>query len=181
MPDRDVQVHPKDRRDGADGRFWRGWGLALAGSGLLVLLATLPPFVGEGARAALMQAFSAACHQMPERSPHLHGVVLAVCHRCYGIYWGLPLAALLFLWLRRWDRRLGPAAPWLVPLSLVPPGLDWLGDVVGLWVNTPWSRLLTGGVFGLVAGYYLARALVELFTKRTAQAARSEQPASGVS
>jgi hypothetical protein len=41
--------------------------------------------------------------------------------------------------------------------------VDWLGGVLGLWINTPASRFLTGGFFGLVAGYFLARALVSLF------------------
>ena len=142
--------------------------LAFGGSLLLVVLATLPPFLDPGVRLFLVRAFSGVCHQIADRSPHLLGVPLAVCHRCYGIYWGLPLAALAFLALSRWDGRISRAARWLVPASLVPPGADWLGDVLGLWTNTPLSRFLTGAVFGLVAGYFLARALSELFVERRA-------------
>jgi len=140
-----------------------GWGVTLAATGLLVLLATLPPFVGEEARRVLMRGFSAVCHQIPPRSPHIDGVALAVCHRCYGIYWGLPLAVLAFLVLYRWDAWFQRYAALVVALSLVPPGVDWLGDVLGFWLNTPHSRLATGGVFGLVAGYYLTRAVVDVF------------------
>lgn len=162
--------HARSSRDGA---LRRGWLLAVGVGFVLVGLASLPPFVGAEAREMLMAAFAPVCHQMPARSPHWHGVALAVCHRCYGIYWGLPLAALGFLALRRWDHVLGRRAGLVLLLALVPMGIDWGGDVAGLWTNTPVTRLLTGGVFGLAAGYYLARALVDLMVQRQAAALRA--------
>ena len=144
-------------------RFWWGWGLALALTGLLLVLATLPPFVGHGWRTLLMQGFSAACHQIPERSPVVGGVPLAVCHRCYGIYWGLPLAALVFLGLTRWGAFLNRYAGLVLLGALIPTSLDWLLGALGFWHNTPLSRLATGGLLGLAAGYYLARALSQVF------------------
>jgi uncharacterized membrane protein len=140
-----------------------GWSLAFVGSTVLLVLATMPAFVGDELRSLLMLAFSGACHQIAERSPHLAGVQLAVCHRCYGIYLALPLAALAFLYLRRWDAPLNSLAPVLICVALLVPGVDWLGDVFGLWRNTAPSRLLTGAFFGLVAGYFLSRALAGLF------------------
>jgi len=140
-----------------------GWSLAFVGSTILLVLATMPALVGEGFRTLLMLAFSGACHQIAERSPHLAGVQLAVCHRCYGIYLALPLASVAFLYLRRWDARLNRLAPVLICVALMVPGVDWLGDVFGLWQNTAPSRLLTGAFFGLVAGYFLSRALTSLF------------------
>ena len=60
---------------------------------------------------------------------------------------------------RRWDaalrRHLGP----LLLLAALPAAVDWGGDLVGLWLNTPASRYVTGGLFGVVAGMCLARAL----------------------
>lgn len=147
-------------------RAWVGWSLAFGLTLLVLVLVMLPPFLGEGPRYLLMRFFSALCHQIPERSPHLHGVSLAVCHRCLGIYGGLPLAALAFLAVARWDDRISRAARFLIPASLIPPGADWLGGALGLWTNTPATRVLTGAVFGLVAGYFLTRALVELFAPR---------------
>ena len=82
-------------------------------------------------RELLMAAFAPLCHQLPARSPHLLGEPLAVCHRCYGIYWGLPLAGLLFLALRRWDRLLYGRARWVLGAALLPMTLDWGGDVLG--------------------------------------------------
>lgn len=156
----EMTAHPA-RRSGA---FWRGWALAMSMGVVLVGMATLPPFVEPAAREALMQAFAPVCHQLPARSPEVGGVPLAVCHRCYGIYWGLPLAALAFLLLARWDGVMGRRAPWLLALAAVPAGVDWLLGVLQVWENTPLSRVTTGLVFGLVAGVYLARAFSQLFT-----------------
>jgi len=124
-------------------------------------MATLPPFVNPGIRVLILQAFSATCHQIPERSPHINGVVLAVCHRCYGFYAGLLLAAVGFLLLHRWDRTIARMTVLLVAFSVIVPGTDWFVDWIGWWSNTPWSRALTGGLFGLVAGYFFARAFMK--------------------
>lgn len=139
------------------------WALVLIATALLVLVVTLPPFVGMKPRLVIMQVFSHACHQMPARSPHIDGVQLAVCHRCYGIYWGLPLAVLGFLALRRWDPFIDRHARFIILAALIIPAIDWGLDVVGFWHNTPLSRIATGGLFGLMAGYFLARAFVHSF------------------
>ena len=137
------------------------WYLVLAGTGLLLLLVSLPPLAGEGLRGLLMHGFSFVCHQLPDRSPHLGGVALAVCHRCYGVYWGLLLGALGYPFLRQAAAFRSRYAHLLLPAALLPPGVDWLAGLLGLWVNTPLSRILTGSIFGLAAGYFLARAVVE--------------------
>lgn len=133
--------------------------LLSAGLGVLVVLATLPPFVSEAAAEALMAAFAPVCHQLPGRSPHIDGTALAVCHRCYGAYLGLLGGSLVFLLSR------GNALPSLKPLLIlvvaaVPGVIDWSGDVVGLWTNAPISRMITGGWFGLLAGMLLASAVL---------------------
>ncbi len=148
--------------------FWWTWVLAFLGSGMLVVLVTLPPFVGTDLRAMLMQGFSTVCHQIPSRSPQLHGVPLAVCHRCYGIYLGLPFAIVGMLVLYRWDAFFYRRAPWLLSGALLPLGLDWSGDVLGLWTNTPHSRMVTGLLFGMVAGYYVGRGMIEVALQRYA-------------
>lgn len=132
--------------------------LAAACMALLVLLSAATPYLSPPARALLMDGFSLVCHQLPSRSPHIEGVQLAVCHRCFGIYWGFLLGALCLGLFRPPVGLLDRYAPYLVGASLIPLGIDWGGDFLGWWVNTPLSRLLTGGVFGIVAGCYLARA-----------------------
>lgn len=161
---------------GRSRRFYWGWGLGLGLVTLVVGLISLPPFVGTGAREVLMQGFASVCHQIPERSPALGGVPLAVCHRCFGIYVGLPLAMLLFLGLARWDPLLDRYARWILPLALVPAAVDWLLGVLHIWENTPLSRTATGLLVGLVGGLYLARAFGQLFQARPKPAAGAEAP-----
>lgn len=144
--------------------FVYGWLLAAGLMALVFVLVLLPPFVNNTVRAGLMGGFSMVCHQLPERSPHLLGVALAVCHRCFGIYVGLLLAAVAFVVLWRWEPVLNRYAKYLLGLSLVPLALDWGFHVLGWWINTPGSRAVTGGLFGLVAGCYVARAMVQLTT-----------------
>lgn len=127
------------------GHFWGGWGLAVLGAALVVGLTVLPPFVGPGWRVALMQAFDGVCHQLAERSPHWHGVQLAVCDRCFGIYTGLLAGTLSYPLFRRWDATLKRHLAPLLLLAALPAAIDWGGDFVGLWLNTPVSRFVTGG------------------------------------
>jgi uncharacterized membrane protein len=151
------------------GRFVRtGWIAAIGLTLLVVLLATLPPFVPEFFRAMLMVAFDPVCHQMPDRSFHIHGEQLAVCHRCYGVFVGLVIGAILLPFAGKWDAVLYRRAGVVLLIAILIPGTDWMGTIVGLWSNTAWSRSLTGAVFGTAAGYYFARALAQAFRSNPA-------------
>jgi len=152
-----------------------GWWVAFAGTLVIALLAMSPPVLGGGARDIVMSMFSGVCHQLSGRSPHVDGVQLAVCHRCAGIYWGLPAAALVFaLTLRAAPirRHVARGAPLLLIAAAMPAGIDWALDVVGLWPNTPVSRVLTGAGFGLGAGWFLVRATSEAGSDTTGAPAR---------
>lgn len=151
-------MHRKDRR-------WAGWILAAGFVWMIFGLVMAPPFVGEGLRHAIMLGFSEICHQIPGRSPHIQGVQLAACDRCFGMYAALAAAPFLALGLRPWNSWIERHAKYLVAGSLIVLATDWGGDIVGLWTNTPWSRALTGAVFGCVAGYFLVCAIISLMAK----------------
>jgi hypothetical protein len=38
--------------------------------------------------------------------------------------------------------------------------------MLGFWTNTPVSRMITGGILGLFAGYFLVAAIVDAFVAR---------------
>ncbi len=133
--------------------------LAAGATGLLLLLVSLPPFVSPSIRALLMGAFAPVCHQLPDRSFWIEGVQLAVCQRCYGIYAGLFLGALLLPALGARARSIYRWAPLMLGVALLPPALDWGLQLVQLWQNTPFTRTLTGLWFGLGAGLLLAATL----------------------
>ncbi|NNE45581.1 MAG: DUF2085 domain-containing protein [Rhodothermales bacterium] len=129
--------------------------------GVLVAGSFLPPLVSDSWRGLIMSGYRPVCHQLPGRSFHFAGEQIALCHRCVGIWGALPVAILLFAGLRRWDRCLSNRAGLAILLSLAPLGIDWAGDFAGIWHNTPASRLITGAIFGLVAGYFLARVVIK--------------------
>ena len=149
-------------RPNAGRRFWAGWTIALGATLLLVVLATLPPFVGEEARTLIMRAFAPLCHQLPDYSPHVRGVQLGVGHRMYGIFGGLAFGTLAFLGLRRWDDVVDRHAALVLGVAAAPMVLDWTMNMTSWWTKTPVSRSATGLLFGVAAGYFLARALVNL-------------------
>lgn len=142
-------------------QFWTAWGTALGVALLPALLATLPPFLGPDGRALIMRAFAPLCHQIPARSPHLMGTQLAVGHRVYGILLGLALGSLTFPLHIQWDDLFHRRAPRILAATALPMALDWTLGWLGLWANTPLSRMATGGLFGMVAGYILTRAIVQ--------------------
>ncbi|MBC7236556.1 MAG: DUF2085 domain-containing protein [Chloroflexi bacterium] len=121
--------------------------------------------------------FRPLCHQLPERSFFLFGpravyslealshaagglvpqrwvgnsaigFKIAVCQRDVAIYAAMTLAGLAFYPLRRTLRPL--PLRWFLAL-LLPMAIDGFGQLFGLWVSTWWSRVLTGGLFGLAA------------------------------
>ncbi len=136
--------------------------MALAGTAALAVLAALPAVVGGTLGAAIHHAFSVACHQIADRSPHIAGEPIALCHRCSGILAGLVLGIALVPLasdaLRNLANR-GAQARWLL-LAAVPTAVDWALGALGVWANTPGSRVLTGLVFGLAAGVMVGANLV---------------------
>ena len=144
------------------------WGGAFVVGAVVLGLALLPPFVSPMVRAVLMEGFSSLCHQIPGRSPHLHGVQLAICDRCLGIYLGGLAGVGLGPWgahFWRWVRQ-----QHLLPLLLflVPMGIDWMAPVLGLWESVPMSRGITGGVAGAGgAGFLVSQMVLEERRTRT--------------
>lgn len=135
-------------------------GIAWVGSFLLMailpVLASVPPWLSEPSRLALMHVFDPFCHQIAERSLHIQGVQLAVCHRCYGILIGLVVGPVIALIFRAWS---GENARIFVIASLLPLTLDWGLSVLNIWHDTAGSRFFTGAIFGMVAGVLVSRAM----------------------
>ena len=130
--------------------------LLLISSSLVFLLLMLPPFLSFEWRYVVMEAFSAVCHQMPERSFHIAETSLAVCHRCTGIYAGIPMAMATAFMIDLKDVFGKKTWGLVLFASLGIMGLDWGLSVVGLYENTLHSRVATGLLFGMAAGAYLA-------------------------
>lgn len=142
-----------------------------------LIIVVSPPFLGDAGAWVVTRALALFCHQLPDRTLAIDGTYLAVCHRCLGIYAALAVATAGYRVLRRYDAFLGPHAGGVLAVSVMPPGIDWLGGAMELWANTPESRIATGAIFGVAAGYYLARAFADALSPSPSSAAASGEEA----
>ena len=134
------------------------WCVVVAGALLVVGLVLLAPlalargFTLPGV--AVYRAFSAACHQTPERSFYLAGFPLAVCARCAGLYAGFAAGVVLYPLARPLGRAAAPARLWLL-LAALPTTIDFALGLSGVWENTHLSRFSTASVLGAAAALYV--------------------------
>jgi len=57
----------------------------------------------------------------------------------------------------------------------MPAFLDWGGGIIGVWTNTPSTRVVTGLIMGTAAGYFLTAAIADSFIgKENRKRAREE-------
>ena len=132
-------------------------------------MAAAPIFASNGITdisAYIYTVFSFICHQNPERSYHLLGNPIAVCARCFGVYFGLFLGFIVYVMFIKVDDIEPPSRIWLV-LSLIPIGIDWTLGFFGIWENTHLSRFVTGGILGTICTMYLVPAFVEIRRNQT--------------
>ncbi len=149
------------RRDALTSRQVLWLASAALGLSALVGVAFLPPFLEAGSAELVMAGYRKVCHQLPSRSFQIDGTPAALCHRCTGIWGAAAIAVTLFAGLRRFDGLVGRSPGVAIVLSLVPLAVDWVADFLGFWDNTAASRLTTGAIFGITAGYFLARVIVK--------------------
>jgi hypothetical protein len=105
------------------------------------------PLLNSGPLYAL---FSMICHQMPERSWHIHGEPLGVCIRCTSISFGFVIGVL---------SGGTPKAPWF----------KWaLAISIGEWLLLDWEflRALSGVALGLTAAPIVCAGVDEMLVER---------------
>ena len=140
--------------------------LASAVWGFFCVLILVPPILASRnfhiAAAGIYLCFSRICHQAPGRVFTLSGYLLAVCHRCSGIYLGFFLGSFLRNpWMHR---SLGSRRNWILAAAAL-LALDALAPSCGLWTNTPGTRFCTGLLFGIVASSLLVQGIAEFLTE----------------
>ncbi|MCA1594427.1 MAG: DUF2085 domain-containing protein, partial [Acidobacteria bacterium] len=137
---------------------WGAWLMAATWALLFVGAIVLAPWAHAHGHTFLSQViyngFSAACHQMPERSFHAGGFPLAVCARCFGLYVGGAAGVLFYPLARGLTRRDAPARVWLL-LAALPTTVDFALGFFGVWENTHLSRFLTAVLLGAVAAFFI--------------------------
>lgn len=143
---------------------YRAWAVAVAIVLVWVAAVVAAPWAresGVGLAGPIYSFFSYICHQLPDRSLHLGSEPLAVCSRCFGVYFGLLIGLLAYPFWRRVEDVDPLPRTWLF-LSLVPITIDWSLTIFGIWENTHLSRFLTGLALGVACATYIVPAVVEI-------------------
>ncbi len=137
----------------------------LVSLGWLAGIFAAPVLMADGHPLSAMiiyRGLSAICHQIPDRSFHLHGFPLAVCSRCTGIYVGFVIGLMVYPFVRSLRESTMPSRNWLIAAG-VPMLIDFGGGFLGLFNNTFPSRAATGALAGAAAAFYLLPAFISIF------------------
>lgn len=140
-----------------------------------VLLLGAAPLLPGYAAAALYGVGSFICHQIPERSFHLAGFQLPVCARCFGLYFGAAVGALVYVPTSRRGRpglaalvATGAAKPTLV-IAAAPTVVTVFLEMAGLWSPGNVTRAVAALPAGAAAAFVVMSALATLHYDGCAQ------------
>jgi len=134
------------------------YGLVLSMSALLVVIALGGGFFNQpGLWFDHWQhkAFNGLCHQDPQRSFWINGSPMAVCSRCFGIYSALFSAWLAFPLIPNLLQSINGYKRWLLTVVLCINIIDVIGNFLGLWQNTLFSRFALGTLVGVSAVFVI--------------------------
>jgi len=89
------------------------------------------------------------CHQKSERSFFINNNQMPFCSRCTGIWAGIAFGLGFILFFKiNLDKRFF----YLLIISVIPIGVDGIGQLLGFWQSTNIIRLSTGLFIGFIAG-----------------------------
>jgi uncharacterized membrane protein len=139
----------------------------------LTAIIAAPLLASSTLSSSIYTFFSYICHQISDRSLHIAGHQMAVCSRCFGVYFGL-LAGLLVYPLWRPVDEIDPLPRFWLFVSLIPIAVDWSLTIFGIWENTHLTRFITGSILGATCATYIVPALVEIVRNLSAKRRRAD-------
>jgi len=106
------------------------------------------------------------CHQKAERSFILNENQMPFCSRCTAIWMGMTIGiGLLVFYTITLDNRFLI----LAIISLIPIGIDGMGQLLGFWESSHLSRVITGSFVGIITGMALGIIIDELKTLKKSE------------
>lgn len=142
------------------------WGAATFLTALWIFLILIAPIAETNdlmsVSSPIYKFCSYICHQIPARTYFLGNQPLAVCSRCFGIYFGLFGGFILYPFLRPIQESELLPRIWLF-LAMIPMLIDWSLGFFEIWENNHLSRFLTGLILGAACAVFIVPALVEIF------------------
>ena len=128
----------------------------------LIISAPIAKYYGfTGFADSIYWFFSHLCHQISERSYHIHAYQFAVCARCFGFYGGFLLGIVIYPFIRQLNNTDSFPRIWLF-LAMIPMGVDWSLGYFNIWENTHLSRTVSGGILGSACALFNVPAIVEI-------------------
>lgn len=101
------------------------------------------------------QAFQQLCHQLPSRSFWIGGQPMAVCSRCFGIYASFALSWIFMPLIGyQLDINIKENAI-LLAVTIILNAVDVMGNFLGFWENTLFSRFFFGAGVGTAVVIFL--------------------------
>ena len=150
---------------------WTAPGLAAIAVAWLLLI-TVAPVVWVPLAAVVYAVGSLICHQLADRSFHLHGTQLPVCARCFGLYFGAAIGAVGAITAFGRDTRVTHPSAWIATAVAAAPTAVTLTLMfaLGLWLegrifpltfdlSQPLVGLAAIADLGIGAPYFLAKFL----------------------
>lgn len=110
---------------------------------------------------SLYSFFGHVCHQISRRSFHIYDQPFAVCARCFGFYAGFLIGIGVYPFFRPPENTDSFPRFWLFA-TMIPIAVDWSLTYFGVWENTHFSRLVTGGILGAACAFFIVPALAEI-------------------
>ncbi|MEM2169409.1 MAG: DUF2085 domain-containing protein [Candidatus Bathyarchaeia archaeon] len=94
---------------------------------------------------------------MSERSFFINGNQMPVCARCFGLFIGIPFGIMLSFIIRiSVDEKIHKKILTALLAGYTPLLVDSIGQIVGLWISTNLTRVVTGAVAGTSFGLILS-------------------------
>ncbi len=109
--------------------------------------------------AALYDFYHRICHQLGSHSLHIADESLGVCARCTAIYFGFLLGVLVYPIMRNVSSTRLPSRVLMIGAA-VPMLVDVVAGLAGVHTVTITTRLITGGMFGVVLPFFILPACV---------------------
>ncbi len=131
-------------------------------------LIVLPVFITSDSPAtkSVFAFFSLICHQLDSHSLHVNGQAMAVCARCSAVYFGFLMSVIL-LPVFRVNEINNQRIWWFI--ALLPMVVDVACHIAGLHESTWLTRVITGGFFGIIAGWILIPLLISVIVPNEKQ------------
>jgi len=107
------------------------------------------------------------CHQKSERSFFINGNQMPFCSRCTAIWVGLAVGLFVMLFYKI---ELNQRFLFIIIFSLVPIGVDGVGQLIGFWESSNLSRVITGLIIGVPVGFALGIIADEIKTLNKSKA-----------